>query len=223
VRIEADVDSDLQALLMTWPEEERPAGEKLRSLRRAMIDQASDVSGGRAHLHLAGWLGDVDADEVVNSLEAQLASELLAGRGEFPDTVSSSWHRLGEWFPPAVEARILTPLIPVYDREREQIGFYRFVLQRPHPHRRHPLPLPDRPLALLVVERMAEQLGAVEVSEVSYRKADIQAIHEAGCTEELGRSKRALEVVVTFNDGGRLVAYYPKEGTGDALCINLLN
>jgi hypothetical protein len=225
-KIEEEVEAALRVLLAAWPEAEPPTRDEQRQLHAAMTEQALGTAGRTARL--AGWLGDLNAGEVIRSLEERLINDLLAGDSDGVEMAAASWRKLGEWFPPALDRRIVTPLVPAYDPTREAVGFYRFVLPRPEAHGPQPLPLPDRPLALLAVERLLELPeaaasipGRVRVTEVSYQRASRQEIRDAGCGEQIGKKKAGLKVVVTLDDGGRIVAHYPSDLDGDAICLRV--
>lgn len=233
-KVESDVEIDLRALLTAWGEDRRPSGEELRRLRSAMIEQAADPSQGRPHLHLSQWLGDVPAMDVVNALELRMINSIIGGSGEIA-AIESSWHKLGEWLPPAVDARIITPLVPVHDSERDAMGFYRFVLPRPQAHGHQPSPLSPKPLGLMLMRRLlGDQEAARLIShrlravEVRYGGVGAREVRSSDCPAKPAMLRRSTRVEITFADvtSGeepflRLVAYFPnpRDNRGDPLCL----
>ena len=150
-----------------------------------------------------------------------LAAAPAAGAAaEDGDALASRWHRIAAWFPPAVGARILAPLIPVYDAGRDALGFYRFVLEWPQRlERKPPLP-PPRPLGYETIRRLlargalaAETGEQVGVVSVRYAEADRGALEALGCAAEAGSADpsgppaaapdRAVEIVLARRAAGR--------------------
>jgi hypothetical protein len=233
-QVERDVEVDLRALLKAWGEDSKPSEEELYRLRSAMTEQAADPSTGRPHLHLSQWLGDLSALEAVNALERRMIDSLIGGGGDVT-TIESSWHKLSAWFPPAVEARIVTPLVPVHDPERDEMGFYRFVLPRPQAHGRQPSPLSPRPLALMLMRRLlGDQEAARLIShrlravEVRYGGVGAREVRLGDCPAKPSLLRRSTRVEITFADVTlgeepflRLVAYFPNppDNRGDPLCL----
>jgi hypothetical protein len=193
-QVEHQVHSDLQALLDRSPAAQDLSEEQIGDLRQAMLARSSDPLEGCPHLPLAQWLGDVDARQAVLELERRLTDSLLRG-GENGqrnrvaiDRVARSWWKLSRWFPPAIDGRILTPLVPVYDREREQIGFYRFLLPWPRLLAGAPETVPTRALALRGAVALADRPGLLSllggelgVVALSYDDVDRDELREIGC------------------------------------------
>jgi hypothetical protein len=113
----------------------------------------------------------VPAHELFARWETTLVERLLRGGDrQAAESVWARWRALREIFFAPSYTRLLTLLSPVYDRERERIGFYRVVLprtawylQRLKNWQRHPgwsdLPLdlvPELPLAHWALERIFE-------------------------------------------------------------------
>jgi hypothetical protein len=226
-RVAKEVERELPMLLAG-------RGEESAHLRGAMVDRAADPASGRPQGHLSSWLGDLPVTEVVSALELRIIRSVLDGAGA-PPAIERTWHRLGEWFPPAIDARIVTPLVPVYVAEREAIGFYRFVLPAPRAHGRQSSPLPPMPLALMAVRRVMQHpeaadllAGRLRPVDLRYGGGDARANLRRGCRSapaELSGGAR-IELSLSQIAAGdeqplRLVAYFgdsPGDGA-EPLCL----
>lgn len=128
---------------------------------------------------LANWHGDVDAAAAFGQLEAMAASRLLGDPEAWdrvdPAAVVSAWPRLATMFPPAVDVRLLAPLVAVLDAPRETLGFYRFVLPRPRWNASDRPPLvPPVPLGLVAVEALAARPELQRALERRVRVVDVR-------------------------------------------------
>ena len=222
---------EMELLLATWKEEAgRPGEVALEDLRREVALQAADPRSGRPHEFLVEWLGDVTAQQAAAALEVDLANTLLvAGEDRHAAEqraarVESVWDRLGRWFPPAFDLRIVALLLPAYDPERDVVGFYRFVLPRPRSDDVEPRPLPERPLGLRTVRWLLDRTGAraaiagrAEVLDVDYGPVSRRAVRRAGCPTAMASDPGATAVALTLattepaESPGLLyvAAYYP--------------
>jgi hypothetical protein len=174
-RVEETIDSDLNDLLKDLPASMELTDESVAALRQALLARETDPDEGHSHLYLAEWLGDVSALKTIRSLERDLINRMLSGDdpGEverLAKLVAGSWEKLTLWFAPATTVRILTPLVPAYDPERDTIGFYRFVLARPNIDGEPDEILHDRPLGLLAMRWILDQ---PELAEMLRRRTEV--------------------------------------------------
>lgn len=138
---------------------------------RRILARAASPSEVDLQRFLSAWLGDVAAADLFRRWERSRVDRLLDGsEPEPPDRFLERWTALREMFFVPSYARVLTLLTPVYDPEREQVGYWRVVLPRPSwfgqrikgwknrvDYSDLPMDLiPDRPLAL---ELLAEECG----------------------------------------------------------------
>jgi hypothetical protein len=233
--VAAEVEQELRELLRIWPMESRPHDIDADHLRRALLEKAADPQGGRPQLRLAGWLGDVRAWDVVRAVELRMINRLLgAGIGESSDEdrldiAESSWSRLGGWFPPAVRTRIVTPLLPAYDAERDLVGFYRFILPSPRAHGRQPSPIPRLPHALQAVRLLLEReevadalVGGARAFELRYDDGKRRLARRSDCPPGIEWPRRVVRVEISLagplvEESGSplyLVAYFPADVPG---------
>jgi hypothetical protein len=162
-------------------------------------------------VRLVDWLGDVPAGEATEALERDLSNALLGDVGERArhreqaERVERSWSRIGDWFTPAFDARILALLVPAHDAERERIGFYRFVLPRPRVDDAQPSPLPPSPLALRTVRWLLSDpatavlvAGRLQVVDAAYGTAGRRELRRAGCTIDEGVAQEPARVELSL-------------------------
>lgn len=210
-RVERGVDADLRALLARSPEVGSLSPELRDELRRALLLRAGDPAEGRPHLPLVEWIADVSARETAIELERRLADELLRGAGdpgrdlERAERLAEAWWRVGRWFPPAVDSRILAPLIPAYDPRRDVVGFYRFLLPWPEWLGPRTAPLPSRPLGLLTALRLVRQgdgglprPGSSGVLALEYAAVGRREWLDAGCPGDRELARGAEKVVLVL-------------------------
>jgi Mg-chelatase subunit ChlD len=112
--------------------------ETIQRLLHARLSQPSTRELG---MHLAAWLGDISAQELASRLERRAINQLLEASDsdareslDLAEMVDRHWDDLREWFPEDDPVRILTPLVPLYDADRKEIGFYRVILPRADGH-----------------------------------------------------------------------------------------
>ncbi len=96
--------------------------------------------------------------------------------------------------------RILTPLIPVYDRQREVVGFYRFILPRPTMDGPPDEILQDRPLGLLTLRWLLDQ---PETSELIRGRASVASLHTERAKRRETKSSRCRLAATEVPDGSR--------------------
>jgi hypothetical protein len=137
------------------------------------------------HRQLGTWLKDVSMREALDELETRAIRGALGMDSQVStDEVLRVWSYVVSRFSWPEASRSVVPLLPAYDVERNEIGFYRLILPSParmalrsgslgsSPEIRR-LPddtLTDRPLALLVVEAMLADpvLGPVLRAHAAY-------------------------------------------------------
>jgi VWFA-related protein len=234
-RAERDVDTKLPRMLQTIPEGDALSPDRKTALRDSIVARECDPARGAAHNRLVAWLGDVVARDAALELERRVMNGLLDGRsGAAEDdsaALAESWRKLGRWFPPATQVRIVTPLVPAYDAGRDLIGFYRFLLPAPTPTGEGSETVPARPLGLLALrwllegEEAASVLlgGGVRVSSLEYASAKPRELRRAGCAPDTRAAAEAIErVAIEFHERSadavafRLVAFFspPAESPG---------
>jgi Mg-chelatase subunit ChlD len=110
------------------------ADETIQRLLLARLTQPSTQEIGMV---LGTWLGDISARELASRLERRAINALLSASEsnddasrELASLVDRRWEEIGLWFPEGELVRILTPLVPLYDSGREEVGFYRVILPR---------------------------------------------------------------------------------------------
>ncbi|MCK5438751.1 MAG: VWA domain-containing protein, partial [Gemmatimonadetes bacterium] len=155
----------------TWARE-RLAEPLERYLRYRFPDQDDDTIQRLLHarltqpstrelgMHLATWLGDISAQELASRLERRATNALLsapdpdvATSRELAELVDRRWSEIREWFPEGEPIRMLTPLVPIYDEGRREIGFYRVILPRADGHG-DVASVAEQPLGLRIVAEM---------------------------------------------------------------------
>jgi len=163
--VEASIDSTLADLVQGVPGLRDLSDSDAAALRQALLLRETDPENGRMRQYLTEWLGDVSALETVRALERTTMNRVLSGEAVTDpeaaariELVESSWPRLALWFGPATSVRVITPMIPSYDIDRDIIGFYRFVLPWPRPGVKVELVL-DRPLGLLTMRWLFDRPG----------------------------------------------------------------
>jgi len=107
------------------------------TIQRLLLARLSQPSTREIAMYLATWLGDLSAEELTSRLERRAINGLLGASDldavasrELADLVARRWGDLGQWFPEGGQVRILAPLVPLYDADRREIGFYRVILPR---------------------------------------------------------------------------------------------
>jgi Mg-chelatase subunit ChlD len=135
---------------------------------------------------LAEWLGDLSAYELSARLEGLAGNLLLRGPAgksraayeeqnrHLVDLIADHWNDLRCWFPLATQFRIGTPLVPVFDPERDVVGFYRVQLPGPY-FNQYPPPnrIPEEPLGLRTIQRVLQIPGLTQMLEGKVRIANL--------------------------------------------------
>ncbi|RMG48209.1 MAG: hypothetical protein D6718_02240 [Acidobacteria bacterium] len=142
-------------------------GRLERERAAALLDRLSrDIPPGPVPAVLADWLGDLSARELARRLDVRGANLLLvpgppgAKARDWAERIERAWPRFASWFGPAIRTRSVLLPIPVMDRRRERIGFFRVFL--PHePARDGSLAdaWPPHPLAIDLVRRLVRRAG----------------------------------------------------------------
>ena len=241
--IELATDHRLEHMLRTIPDIRALSPAGLSYLRQALRHQEADPELGAVPALLTEWLGDLRARDVVLGLEQMTANALLGWSDEpldrdplaLVDLVLGSWDRLHEWFPPAVHARVLVPLLPAYSPERDVIGFYRILLPRPHPNFPRIDSVPARPLALRTAlwlgrRHLLEQLGdrTPRVLALDYRNVRLLELEPKDCPPPASDRKptrptsKVRIVIGSASDQPdlTLVAYFHEGGT-EPSCVSV--
>ena len=131
-RIKADGSPQVEALLAELRQSRKVTPEDLERATDTLEARAEDPAHNQPQRYLAEWLGDISARELAFRIETRAAEAVLESPGgELPDltrAVLERWRELSGWLPPPTRVRILTPLLPAYDPDRDVVGFYRVVL-----------------------------------------------------------------------------------------------
>ncbi|NIM01403.1 MAG: VWA domain-containing protein [Acidobacteria bacterium] len=153
-----------------------PEREKLA---QAIQAQQPEPSGGQLQQYLAEWLGDIPAYELVVGFEGWAANAVLDTDVAEPtavfllDLIDTKWERLGTWFPPPTQVRIVAPLVPAYDESRDQIGFFRILLPEVAVVGPPPNLVPERPLGLTFLRHLTEVTGGRDAWPRGVRMQDL--------------------------------------------------
>jgi VWFA-related protein len=183
-RLVQDAAPEIEALLAHL----RRAGTSpadLERARRSLEARAESPAIDQPQRYLAEWLGDVPATELAARVETRAARILIEDRAAgapIPDVarrVVDHWNELRAWLPPPTRVRVLTPLLPAYDAERDVIGFYRVLLPAPRVGWPPVEQVPDAPYGLLTLRWLVEQGGMAEylggdvrLAALSHRRLD---------------------------------------------------
>lgn len=141
------------------------SAEEQERLERLIAEQRPEPTGGQLEQYLAEWLGDISAYDLVVGFEGWAANAVLdtdvpESTADFLlDLIDTHWERLGEWFPPPTQVRIVSPLVPSYDADRDLVGFWRILLPEVAvvgPPRNG---VPERPLGLTFLRHLTEVTG----------------------------------------------------------------
>ena len=134
-------------------------------LEQTIAEQRPEPRSGQLQQYLAEWLGDIPAYELVVGFEGWAANAVLdtdvpeTTAAYLLDMIDTKWARLSEWFPPPTQVRIITPLVPSYDEDRDLVGFWRILLPDVAvvgaPHNA----IPERPLGLTFLRNLTEVTG----------------------------------------------------------------
>jgi len=151
---------------------------------------------------LADWLGDLTLDRLAAAVDREGAADALGGRSSIPAArVREAWSTLLSWFPPPTRVRVIAPLVPVHDAQRNVFGFYRIVLPVSLEGQPPATVPPAVPIGTLLAESL--QLGGVQVDAVSYPeigKALARRLRRLGRGRGL-REPRAVRLTLRGTDG----------------------
>jgi Mg-chelatase subunit ChlD len=222
-RLRAERREELERLVADYGKRHRLSASDARGLVRALEPAHPSPRPERLQRHLAEWLGDLTALDLVEALERSIAASLLgasqgAPGGGLVDVARAVWAEPDRWFPAPTRVRVITPMVPVYEASREAIGFYRVMLPSvteggPPPDRMPALPF-GIGLAAWLERRLADTPAAsnrVEVSAVRYEEID---------RRQRRRVRRALEKPVPDLTDLRAVTL-ALHGGGDAPGLEL--
>jgi hypothetical protein len=158
------------------------SAEGKQRLERLIAEQRPEPTGGQLQQYLAEWLGDIPAYDLVVGFEGWAANAVLdtdvpeATAAFLLDLIDTKWERLGEWFPPPTQVRILSPLVPAYDADRDLVGFWRILLPEVAAVGPPRDAVPERPLGLTFLRNLTEVTGGrdawpegVRMQDLSYR------------------------------------------------------
>jgi hypothetical protein len=206
------VDVELPGMLRAIPDGSTISAVHRQALRDSIVERESDARLGGAYGWLVEWLGDVPAGEAALVLERRVINDLLrdpTGEQVRAERIAASWFKLDRWFGPATRVRILTPLVPAFDRDRQTIGFYRFLLPSPEPYRSAAEPIPDRPLALLALASLMEDrpirdllvAEGVQVRTLRYSPVRRRELSRSGCSWVTAPRQSVAKVAVELTAG----------------------
>ena len=235
--IERDLARDFPGLRS---EDIAAAARASRAGRRA-VDAARNPTDADLANVLAAWLSDVPARSLFSQWEGRLIdARIVSGRDP---SAPAKWAALRARLTRTEGVRVVAPLVLLKDPARRLIGFSRIELPRrlatgvPPPD-----VIPDRPLALLVVDRVAashavgERLlaggyRAVRIAEESalpawkaglgdpFRRARVTVVLESS----LSSARAVLEAeIATGDDGALTFTKFAPSVTGDAALAALL-
>ena len=82
---------------------------------------------------LAAWLGDIESHALFQAWEREAVERRLVGEGtiEGEEAFLKGWRRLRVLLSKPSTARIVAPLVLMYESECDCVGFYRIILPRP--------------------------------------------------------------------------------------------
>jgi hypothetical protein len=208
------------------------AARASRSGRRVLDASRKPTDADLASV-LAAWLSDVPARSLFLQWECRLIDVQLAS-GHDPFAVAR-WAALRARVVEDDDVRVVAPLILIKDPGRRLIGFSRIALPRPPEPNAPPVDLvPERPIALLAVDRITARNGIRErLSAGGYRAVRIEEestvpawraglgdpFRLAHVTVELASSVKAARIVleadVVTAGGKTTVARFIPSVTGD--------
>jgi VWFA-related protein len=131
-RMRQDGSPQVEALLLQLRRTRDATPEELERAALTLEARADDPDRNQPQRYLAEWLGDISARKLAFGIETRAAEAVLESPGGgLPDLtriVLERWGEFSRWLPPPTRVRILTPLLPAYDPDRDVVGFYRVVL-----------------------------------------------------------------------------------------------
>jgi VWFA-related protein len=217
-RLVEEAKPDVERVLAALEAERTLTPEQEHGIRASMIERAENPGSETPQRFLAEWLGDVSARDLALALETRLSNTILGGGGGHRELAvriaDVGWDPMLEWFPPATEVRILSPLVPAYDPERDAIGFYRVILPRPNFDGPPEDPVPERPLALRTVRWLLENddvataLDGVEVDsvdQVTLSRGQRQALNRR--LRRAGHDDQTMDVKSSLSRAGVMLDF----------------
>jgi len=205
-RLKQDAAPEVEALLAHL-KQTGASPEDLERAARALEARAESPAADQPQRYLAEWLGDVPATELASRVEARAAAVLLEDRGagrdvpELTRRVIDHWDELRAWLPPPTRIRVLTPLLPAYDPERDVIGFYRVVLPGPRVGWPPVEQVPDAPYGLLTLRWLVEQGGMGE-----YLRGDVRLASLGGRRLDPSTTRRLVNGTMAISEQSALRA-----------------
>jgi hypothetical protein len=196
-RLQAEARAELQALerrlqrrVPQYSAEAVHAAVLLSPEARRIEERARMPREADLQRYLAAWLGDIPTHDLFVRWEIERINRALLQEGPaFGDAFIEEWRALRRLFFVPSYARVLALLTPVYDPDRDVIGFYRAVLPRPgwflprlRGYTKHPdwvgLPLdllPEQPLGYWTLEmiRVARPALGRMLREQNYRVVEL--------------------------------------------------
>ena len=193
----------------TFPElSDREIANVARASRagRRVVEAARTPTDADLARVLAAWLGDISAQDLLVEWERRLVNRRLTGSSF---EAAGRWKRLRDAWAMPQQFRVAGPLVLVRDPARDVVGFWRVVLPRPEwfierasgdptsaewPEDR----LPERPMALWLVEELAKASGVLpRLSGYSCTGIDYESVDpEWRSTPE--HPYRRVRVALTF-------------------------
>jgi len=170
--------AEMREVLRSSSHVRRMSGEDRTQLEHLIAQQRPEPRTGQLEHYLAEWLGDIPAYDLVVGFEGWTANTVLDT--EVPETtatflldlIDTKWERLSRWFPPPTQVRIVTPLVPAYDAERDLVGFWRILLPRVTTGGPRDA-VPERPLGLTFVRDLTEVTGGRDAWPEGVRMRDL--------------------------------------------------
>jgi hypothetical protein len=215
------------------------AARASRAGRRALDAARTPTDADLARV-LAAWLSDVPARSLFAQWERRLIDARIAA-GRDP-SIGAQWSALRARLASVDGARVVAPLILIKDRASNLIGFSRIVL----PRRRGATValedlVPERPLALLLVDRVAasQAVGnrllaggyrATRIDEESaqpawkvgfgdpFRRAHVTVVLESS----VASARAVLDAEVVTDDGASTIVGFTATVAGDPALAALL-
>jgi VWFA-related protein len=220
-RMKEDGSPQVEALLLQLRESRDASPEELERAGAALEARAEDPDRNQPQRYLAEWLGDVPARELAFRVEIRAAEAALERAGEglpaLTRTVLERWEELSGWLPPPTRVRILTPLLPAYDPDRDVVGFYRVLLPVARVGGAPVDQVPAAPFGLLTLLWLIDEAGvgdripsSVRLTELDHRRIapSVARRLKSGVADEDDRPPRP-------NPAGRVDLELATSGSGE--------
>ncbi|MFQ5768171.1 MAG: hypothetical protein ACE5ID_09340 [Acidobacteriota bacterium] len=182
-RSRADRSAAVESMLKPFVEEGEGPRPEIEAARRYLLSRPLESAAARQYL--AEWLGDQRAIDLTRSLEKRAANLFLEKTAlsdptapEVLQEIVAGWPFILEWLAPVNGIRVLTPLIPSYDLERDVVGFHRVLLPYPRMESAYDQFVPGEPRGLAEVRWMlaAAASGPGDVSGYGVEEVKYKAI-----------------------------------------------